>query len=501
MEAISYNNPHFPTQGGEEERHLCHDTSTAAAQSGGPPTAFASWRLPSWPLAPWPPLEQQGGSRETADAPAGIVSPEEALLDVIDAVISATSTANAGWGPSAGSGAREGGLEDSPLAMLMEAGLLPVLGAAINPSILGHGTTLAADSHVIKQAMRQQSLALEACCCLLSSEMVQWEADLARWVVPNLIAVLQQYIVHHEMNSRYQDDAAGEVQGQVPDQLMRAASVPLYQDTATPPTWLPRSNSSNSSITLVSNAPPSDSIRMRRKIEDGCEAAFAASTAHWGEVGLTIASCLVRITKFAQPSKALVKARVVPILARMVRFSPENIKQVAMLGLYKLANPPHHHALLVPPSSEQQATLESLTSQTSDLADSVSQHEIVLRQLLLSGAVPELCLALSGTLASSDPQIPDQANQNKTNSVTNAVPDEEQGRSSQGAPSNPPPWDMTGNGDPSSTDNLLARCLPDVIGALLVDMAGLQGLPELFASRDLVRHVVQLLDVGNPQVG
>ena len=46
----------------------------------------------------------------------------------------------------------------------------------------------------------------------------------------------------------------------------------------------------------------------------------------------------------------------------------------------------------------------------------------------------------------------------------------------------------------------MTKCLPDVVGALLVDMAGLPGLPDLFADSDLIKYIVPLLEEPNPQV-
>ena len=158
----------------------------------------------------------------------------------------------------------------------------------------------------------------------------------------------------------------------------------------------------------------------------------------------------VRLCKFPRASRALVESRAVPMLSRMLRLGPASVRQVALLGLYKLANPPSTPSTLESASSAlsgfhtiaescsrsqmdnkmggmQESSLASPPGFIQDLTRaprvstapphgmqphllSVDQGSMVLRQVLLSGAVPDLCKALVALSSSTASRLVSTSN-------------------------------------------------------------------------------------------
>ena len=471
-----------------------------------PSSPGAPWSgvgLPSWPWG--------DGKAAAAAMPAGYTDStahnamaEDALLDVIDAVMAATSVAVA---PVATSGPRHhqddaeavAAVEerDSALTLLVEAGLIPALAVVIDPpgsAPLPSTTTTTTGAAAITE-LQHRCLALEALCCLLSPQLAPHDARLARDMAPRLVAVLQRYVVQLELEALHHSGVAtkqeadlhsGEAappqqvhQDQVPTEpavAVHASAIP--QDRASAPAWL----QSRMTVTpsLIQQQPQQQlPLHHGQHLGEGPGVGGPPPSAQWHEAGLSAASCLVRMAKFPAASRALVEAKAVPLLARLLRLGPEDVRQVVLLGLYKLANPPPPlQQLMTSPPNLDPSGGGSLQFAEED-PQGEEQHGIVLRQLLLSGAIPELCNALLDTPQYHLPQTHD--------------PGEEASSSSTTTRSNDIPA-------VSSTQPLLTRCMPDLVGALMVDTVGLSGLPQLFAERGLVRHVVPLLCHGDPQV-
>ena len=557
-----------------------------------PSAAGAPWSgvgLPSWPWG--------DGKAAAAAMPAGYTDAtahnamaEDALLDVIDAVMAATSAAvaPATSGPHHQNqhAAEAAAVEEreSALTLLVEAGLIPALAAVIDPpgSAPPPTTTTTTGAAAITELQRR-CLALEALCCLLSPQLAPHDAGLARDMAPRLVAVLQRYVVQLELEALHHSGVAtkheaaplvGEaVSQQVHDQAppeptaaVHAFTIP--QDRASAPAWLQsRMAVTPSLIQQQKQLPPHDGHRL-----DGGATSpgvgGAPPSAQWHEAGLSAASCLVRMAKFPAASRALVEAKAVPLLARLLRLGPEDVRQVVLLGLYKLANPPPPPQLMASPPNLDPSGGGSLQFAEED-PQGEEQHGIVLRQLLLSGAIPELCNALldmppphqppshapgeatscgqsssaGGTgvstgihlrsddvvnstqplltrsddipavsptqplltrsddipaVSSTQPLLPRSDDIPAVNSTQPLL------TRSDDIPAVSPTQPLLTRSDDvpvvSPTQPLLPRCMPDLIGALLVDMVGLPGLPQLFAERGIVRHVVPLLSHGDPQV-
>ena len=273
-------------------------------------------------------------------------------------------------------------------------------------------------------------------------QAVAHDYRLARVVVPGLLSVLQQYTLRLEMEARHAAAATTEAVGDAREpspssggastdrrtgDTSPTSSTPLgiphggawaSQDRATAPAWLRPSSGvasssfSSSSSTASSSAAPSRSSETADRSHRPPSYPYPPSSAEWEEAALTAASCLVRLCKFPQASRALVEARAVPMLSRLLRLGPASMRQVALLVLYKLANPPFLGSTATAHTSgEFSAAASAVSSSLSPLKAGVSQAaaavagmatapvagvqgDVVLRQILLSGAVPDLCKAL-----------------------------------------------------------------------------------------------------------
>ncbi len=124
--------------------------------------------------------------------------------------------------------------------------------------------------------------------------------------------------------------------------------------------------------------------------------------------------------------------------------SSDNFPQVALVTIYQLSRP------------SLAAGLQNLTAISSDLtvSDIALQHDTVLRQLLVSGAVPDLC----------------------------------------GIMMQKPAKDL-GSADPGLSDGGA-----DLVAELLLDMSGMPGLPALMADKGMIVHLVTLLGSKNAEV-
>lgn len=124
--------------------------------------------------------------------------------------------------------------------------------------------------------------------------------------------------------------------------------------------------------------------------------------------------------------------------------SSDNFPQVALVTIYQLSRP------------SLAAGLQNLTAISSDLtvSDIALQHDTVLRQLLVSGAVPDLCGIMMQKAAKD-----------------------------------------LGSADPGLSDGGA-----DLVAELLLDMSGMPGLPALMADKGMIVHLVTLLGSKNAEV-